>query len=105
MWESNWRNGDRQEALSYVAMIDRLAARRNYSPMSNIIFPRSARETMAGWIHLPRFVDKIRLHLAGKLHADYQDNFTKGFDGVWLKAAGIEAGAFIEVWKYSIPDC
>ena len=37
--------------------------------------------------YLPRFVDKIRLHLAGKLHADYQENFTKGFDGAWLKAA------------------
>lgn len=59
---------------------------------------------MAGWVHLPRFVDKIRLHLAGKLHPDYQDNFTKGFDGAWLKAAGLEAGAFIEVVKNSITD-
>ena len=35
--------------------------------MSDIIYPRSPRETMCGWMHLPRFIDKIRLHLAGKL--------------------------------------
>ena len=42
--------------------------------MSDIIYPRSPRETMDGWHYLPRYVDKIRLHLAGKLHADYQEN-------------------------------
>ncbi len=65
--------------------------------MSNVIVPRSPRETMAGWPHLPRFVDKIRLHLAGKLPPDYQENFTRGFDGWWLKAAGLDAQTFIEV--------
>mgnify|MGYP000176444679 CR=1 FL=1 len=35
--------------------------------MSDIIYPRSPREIMAGWGHLPRFVDKIRLHLADQL--------------------------------------
>ena len=59
---------------------------------------------MAGWTYLPRFVDKIRLHLAGKLHPDYQPNFTKGFDDVWLKAAGINAEDFIEVVRNSITD-
>ena len=34
---------------------------------------------MCGWPYLPRYIDKIRLHLAGKLHADYQPNFGKGF--------------------------
>src|ERR1700722_17879719 len=72
--------------------------------MSNIIYPRSPRETMAGWVYLPRFVDKIRLHLAGKLHADYQENFTKGFDAAWLKAAGITTDQFIPVVKNSITD-
>lgn len=72
--------------------------------MNDIIYPRSPRETMAGWVHLPRFVDKIRLHLAGKLHADYQENFTTGFDGAWLKAAGVSAEHFIEVVKNSITD-
>jgi hypothetical protein len=68
------------------------------------IHPRSPREVMAGWVHLGRFVDKIRLHLAGQLHADYQANFTKGFDGLWLKAAGQTAEHFIEVVKNSITD-
>jgi hypothetical protein len=59
---------------------------------------------MAGWNYLPRFVDKIRLHLAGKLAPDYQENFTKAFDGAWLKAAGLTAEQFIDVVKNSITD-
>ena len=60
---------------------------------------------MSGWIYLPRFVDKIRLYLAGKLHPDYQANFAKrGFDAQWLKAAGLEADAFIAVVKSTITD-
>jgi hypothetical protein len=72
--------------------------------MDTIIYPRSPRETMAGWVYLPRFVDKIRLHLAGKLHSDYQENFTKGFDGAWLKAAGVSAETMMDVVKNSITD-
>ena len=45
--------------------------------MSSIIYPRSPRETMDGWSYLPRYIDKIRLHLAGKLHADYQEILAK----------------------------
>lgn len=70
-----------------------------------MIHPRSPREMMSGWIYLPRFVDKIRLHLAGKLHPDYQVNFAKrGFDAQWLKAAGVDADAFIAVVKSTITD-
>jgi hypothetical protein len=36
------------------------------------ICPRSPREVMQGWTYLPRYIDETRLHLAGKLHADYQ---------------------------------
>ena len=72
--------------------------------MSTIIYPRSPRETMCGWMHLPRFIDKIRLHFAGKLHPDYQPNFCKGFDGRWLEAAGVEAKSFLEVVRKSITD-
>jgi len=72
--------------------------------MNEIIYPRSPRETMDGWVYLPRFIDKTRLHLAGKLHPDYQENFTKGFDGAWLKAAGLSADQFIDVVKNSITD-
>jgi hypothetical protein len=72
--------------------------------MEKIIYPRSPRETMCGWIYLPRFVDKARLHAAGKLHSDYQENFTKGFDEIWLKAAGISAQTFLDVIKNSVTD-
>ncbi|HHY85605.1 MAG TPA: DUF5069 domain-containing protein [Verrucomicrobia bacterium] len=72
--------------------------------MSEIIYPRSPRETMCGWMHLPRYIDKIRLHLAGKLHPDYQPNFGKGFDGLWLEMAGVKEQEFIEVVRNSITD-
>jgi len=72
--------------------------------MSDIIYPRSPRETMAGWMHLPRYVDKIRLHLAGKLHLDYQENFGKGFDGMWLKYAGVTHEQMIGAVKNSVTD-
>jgi hypothetical protein len=72
--------------------------------MSDIIYPRSPREIMAGWHYLPRYVDKIRLHLAGKLHADYTDNLGRGFDGFWLKAAGVTHEQFVAVVKNSLTD-
>ncbi|HVU28186.1 MAG TPA: DUF5069 domain-containing protein [Verrucomicrobiae bacterium] len=72
--------------------------------MSNIIYPRSPREIMDGWHYLPRYIDKIRLHLAGKLHDDYKDNLGKGFDGMWLKAAGLTREQFVEVVKNSLTD-
>ena len=72
--------------------------------MSDITYPRSPREMMDGWMHLPRYVDKIRLHLAGRLHPDYQPNFGKGFDEKWLKAAGVTHEQMIEVVRNSITD-
>ncbi len=72
--------------------------------MSNLIYPRSPRETMDGWMHLPRYVDKIRLQLAGKLHPDYQENVGKGFDGMWLKAAGVTHEQMVAVVKASVTD-
>ena len=72
--------------------------------MSDPIYPRSPRETMCGWMHLPRYIDKIRLHLAGKLHADYQPNLGKGFDGMWLELAGVDEKQFVEVVRNSITD-
>jgi hypothetical protein len=86
------------------AQLTRTPAGSNIARMSELIFPRSPRETMCGWVYLPRFVDKIRLHLADKLHSDYQENFTNGFDGAWLKAAGVTAEQMIEVVKNSATD-
>jgi len=72
--------------------------------MSELIYPRSPRETMDGWTYLPRYLDKIRLHLAGQLHPDYQPNLGKGFDGMWLKAAGVTHEQMVEVVKASLTD-
>ncbi|HET7560595.1 MAG TPA: DUF5069 domain-containing protein [Limnochordia bacterium] len=58
--------------------------------------PRSPREQLAGYYHLPRLIDKARAHLAGTLPADYQNNFTKGFDQRFLDFTGIAAEAFIQ---------
>jgi hypothetical protein len=49
----------------------------SYPAMNLPSFTPEPRETMCGWMHLPRYIDKIRLHLAGKLHADYQPNLGK----------------------------
>ena len=72
--------------------------------MSDVIYPRSPRETMCGWMHLPRYLDKLRLHLAGRLHPDYQPNLGKGFDGQWLEAAGLSHEQIVEVVRNSITD-
>jgi hypothetical protein len=93
------------ESFTPDPRVDRVQTPANHRRMSNeIIYPRSPRETMCGWMHLPRYIDKIRLHLAGKLHPDYQPNFGKGFDGLWLEQAGVEAQKFIEVVRNSSTD-
>src|ERR1044072_1002116 len=84
--------------------VDTQSRSANDSRMSEIIYPRSPREVMDGWHYLPRYIDKIRLHLAGKLHADYHENLGKGFDGAWLKAAGVAHERFVEVVKNSVTD-
>jgi hypothetical protein len=72
--------------------------------MSDVIYPRSSYEIMDGWHYLPRYIDKIRLHLAGKLHDDYKENLGKGFDGKWLAAAGLTHEQFLGVVKNTITD-
>lgn len=73
--------------------------------MSDVILPRSPREQMDGWNHLPRFLDKVRLHIADRLSPDYSSNFAhKGFDAEWLKAAGVSAVDFIAAVRDSITD-
>ena len=59
---------------------------------------------MCGWMHLPRYIDKIRLHLAAQLHSDYHPNLGKGFDGAWLKAAGLTHEQCVEIVKGTITD-
>ncbi len=57
---------------------------------------RSPREKMNGWVHLPRFIDKIRLHQKNQLPADYTANFCQGFDSYWLEASGVHKDPFLE---------
>lgn len=41
---------------------------------------RSPYDRLGGLVFFGRMLDKIRLHAAGKLHADYNKNIGKGFD-------------------------
>jgi hypothetical protein len=41
---------------------------------------------MCGWMPLPGYIDKIRLHLAGKLHPDLPAEFWERLR--WLLAEG-----------------
>jgi hypothetical protein len=42
---------------------------------------RSCYDTVGGLVYFGRMLDKIRLHAAGKLPADYIENLGAGFDG------------------------
>jgi hypothetical protein len=57
-----------------------------------------------GLLHLPRFIAKIRKHLAGELPPSYQRNFTKGFDGFLCLHLGVEPQQVIEAVKQSSDD-
>ncbi len=73
--------------------------------MTDTIYPRSPYEVMDGWVHLPRLVDKIRLHEAGQLPDDYQPNYLhKGFDLAWFKASGVGPDTLVSVVQNSITD-
>ena len=73
--------------------------------MTDTIYPRSPYEVMDGWVHLPRLVDKIRLHEAGQLPDDYQPNYLhKGFDLAWFKASGVESDTLVGIVQNSITD-
>jgi Domain of unknown function (DUF5069) len=47
-------------------------------------YPKSPKEMTKGMMYFPRMLDKIRLHVRGDLHEDYQENFGafKAADGV-----------------------
>ena len=47
----------------------------------NIPNLRSPGDTVGGLVHFGRMLDKIRLHAAGQLPADYLPNLGRGFDG------------------------
>jgi hypothetical protein len=55
---------------------------------------RSPRETLGGYVFLPRLIDKVRLHAQGKLPREYIGNLLKPgltLDGRLLTFTGIDA--------------
>lgn len=71
-------------------------------PATNYL--RSPYEQMHGWMHLPRYIDKIRLQLAGKLDPDYEPFLGKSTDALWLNAAGLTHEQMVTMVKDSITD-
>ncbi|MDR2844712.1 MAG: DUF5069 domain-containing protein [Puniceicoccales bacterium] len=57
-----------------------------------------------GLLHLPRFLAKIRKHLAGELPPSYQRNFGKGFDRFLCLHLGVEPEAVVAVVRDSGDD-
>ena len=72
--------------------------------MNITAYLRSPRETMCGWAHLPRYVDKIRLHLAGRLPPEYEELLGQQSDALWLKAAGVSHEQMVELVRGSLTD-
>jgi len=54
---------------------------------------RGCYDQVGGLVYFGRMVDKIRLHDAGRLPADYHENLGQGFDGRTLRFLGIEYAA------------
>ena len=55
---------------------------------------RSPRETLGGYVILPRLIDKVRLHAQGKLPAEYIPQLLApdpALDGRWLAFTGLDA--------------
>ena len=65
---------------------------------------RGTPEVMGGWPHLPRYVDKIRLHLAGQLPSEYQELLGEQSDRRWLEAAGLTHAQMVDVVRGTLTD-
>jgi hypothetical protein len=55
--------------------------------------PRSAFDRTGGMVYFARMLDKIRLHSAGRLRADFHANLGSGFDGRCSRFLGVEYAA------------
>jgi len=65
---------------------------------------RSPYAETGGILYVPRMLDKIRLHAAGKLPQDYHANLGGGFDGRALSFLWIEYPALVERVKQGGSD-
>jgi Domain of unknown function (DUF5069) len=72
--------------------------------MSLTVYLRSPRESMCGWVHLPRYIDKIRLHLAGLLPPEYEELLGDQSDRRWLEAAGVRHEQMTDVVRGTLTD-
>ena len=59
---------------------------------------------MDGWAHLPRYIDKIRLHLAGRLPPAYVELLGEQSDRRWLEAAGVTHEQMLAVVRGTLTD-
>ena len=57
--------------------------------MSNTTVPCSAFDQVQGVVYFARMLDKIRLHAAGRLRADYLENLGEAFDGRCCRLLGV----------------
>src|SRR5438045_5186384 len=65
---------------------------------------RSPSEKLGGIHYFPRMLDKIRLHAAGKLPADYLPNLGGGFDGRCCSLLRIDYPALVEAVQSGLSD-
>lgn len=56
---------------------------------------RSCYAKVGRLVYFGRMLDKIRLHAAGALPADYQPNFARGFDGICCRFLRVKHDAVI----------
>jgi hypothetical protein len=61
--------------------------------MSADATPRSAFDRTGGIVYFGRMLDKIRLHAAGRLRADYHANLGAGLDGRCCRFLDVDYGA------------
>lgn len=71
--------------------------------MSDTI-PCSPKNETAGVIYFPRLCDKVRIHAAGKLPADYHDNLGAGFDLWTCQFLGVDYHALADFIKTGVSD-
>ena len=70
----------------------------DHGPTGEICFdlPSPYEPHPCGLLHLPRFIAKIRKHLAGELPKSYQKNFCRGFDRFLCMHLGIDPKDVVE---------
>lgn len=78
----------------------------NQGPTGEICFdlPSPYEPHPCGLLHLPRFIAKIRKHLADDLPKSYQKNFCRGFDRFLCMHLGIDPQQVVEAVREAGED-